>query len=172
MRTASPLAALVFLLACSPPRPPPEGVASANALASDARPEAARVLDAWHAAAARADEAAYFGAFASRGVFIGTDATERWDVPAFRAYAHPRFAKGKAWTFRATRRALESRGDVVWFDEDLETERLGPARGSGVLVREGGALKIAHYVLSLSIPNERFPDVRRALAAQGDAGAP
>lgn len=163
MRSACVLA-LLCLVACAPPRPSRDAAPpSWSRDAARAREEATALLDAWHAAAARADEEAYFAAFARGGVFIGTDATERWDVAAFRAYAHPRFAKGKAWSFRARRRAIEARADVVWFDEDLETERLGPARGSGVLVREGGALRIAHYVLSLSIPNERFADVRRAL---------
>lgn len=170
MRIATLSVAFVLACSCAPSRPPTPIAATGSAPSrADDRRDAAQVLDAWHAAAARADEEAYFSAFATGGVFIGTDATERWDVPAFRAYAHPRFAKGKAWTFRATRRAVESRGDVVWFDEDLATERLGPARGSGVLVREGGTLKIAHYVLSLSIPNERFADVRRAL---GEPPAP
>lgn len=171
MRFALRLALLSFV-ACASPRPAQDPAASSSIDVASAREQAARVLDGWHAAAARADEEAYFAAFARGGVFIGTDATERWDVAAFRAYAHPRFAKGKAWTFRATRRAVEVRGDVIWFDEDLETERLGPARGSGVIVREGGALKIAHYVLSLSIPNERFADVRRVLEDPRGRSAP
>ena len=59
------------------------------------------VLDDWHAAAAAADEGRYFGHFAPGAVFLGTDATERWTVDEFRRYAHPYFAKGKAWSFRA-----------------------------------------------------------------------
>ena len=55
------------------------------------------VVDDWHDAAAKADETRYFAHFTDDGVFLGTDATERWDVPAFRKYAHPHFAKGKAW---------------------------------------------------------------------------
>lgn len=127
--------------------------------------EIARVLDAWHASAARADESSYFGAFAREGVFLGTDATERWDVAAFRAYAHPHFAKGKAWSFRSVRRAitLGPSGDVAWFDEELDTPNLGPARGSGVVVREGGVYKIAQYNLSVPIPNERFKDVKQMI---------
>jgi hypothetical protein len=123
----------------------------------------ARVLDDWHDAASKADETRYFGHFAEGGVFLGTDATERWTVPEFRAYAHPRFASGKAWSFRATRRAITFVSDVAWFDEDLATERLGPARGSGVLVRVNGTWKIAHYDLSVPIPNERFAAVRALL---------
>ncbi|HEV7764814.1 MAG TPA: nuclear transport factor 2 family protein, partial [Thermoanaerobaculia bacterium] len=58
-----------------------------------------RVLDDWHQAAAVADEARYFGAMSPDFVFLGTDATERWDLAAFREFSHPYFAKGKAWTF-------------------------------------------------------------------------
>jgi hypothetical protein len=128
------------------------------------------MLDEWHAAAARADEPSYFSHFAKDAVFLGTDATERWDVAAFRSYAHPHFAKGKAWSFHATHRRItwSSSGDIAWFDEELATERLGPARGSGVVVRDGGEFKIAQYNLSITIPNQRFADVRRVL--QGDAG--
>lgn len=130
----------------------------------------ARVLDDWHDAAAHADEARYFEHFAEGAVFLGTDATERWTVPELRAYAHPRFASGKAWSFRAVRRAITftsgaGRESVAWFDEDLETERLGPARGSGVLVRSGATWKIAHYDLSIPIPNARFAAVRALLDA-------
>jgi len=122
-------------------------------------------LDDFHDAAARADEARYFAHFAPSGVFLGTDATERWDLAAFRAFAHPYFLKGKAWSFRATRRAiaLSPYGRVAWFDEDLETEKLGPARGSGVLTLADGAWKIEQYNLTTVIPNERFAEVRALL---------
>jgi hypothetical protein len=127
--------------------------------------DAGKVLDAWHDAAARADENAYFSHFASNGVFLGTDAKERWPVAAFREYAHPHFAKGKAWAFKSVRRAITLSGDarVAWFDEDLATPHLGPARGSGVLVHENGAWKIALYDLSVPIPNEKFKDVKAVI---------
>ncbi|MFO0745006.1 MAG: nuclear transport factor 2 family protein [Myxococcota bacterium] len=96
-------------------------------------------------------------------MFLGTDASERWDVAAFRAYAHPHFAKGRAWAFHAVRRAVvDADGAHAWFDEDLATPNLGPARGSGVLVKQGGAWKIAQYNLALTIPNERFGAVKDA----------
>lgn len=127
----------------------------------------AAVLDAFHAAAARADEEAYFGAFAEGGVFLGTDASERWTVAEFRAYAHPHFAKKKAWSFRATRRAVQLSADglTAWFDEDLTTANLGPARGSGVLVRTAleAPWKIAHYNLTTVVPNPRFSEVKRVI---------
>ena len=128
--------------------------------------DAAKVLDAFHAAAARADEKTYFDTFAPGGVFLGTDRTERWDVEAFRAYAHPHFEKGKAWTFTATRRAITLSSDarVAWFDEDLASTHLGPVRGSGVLVRgEQGPWKLAQYNLSVPIPNEKFKDVKAVI---------
>src|SRR5229473_8143847 len=105
---------------------------------SAAEESVASALDDFHAAAAKADEDRYFAHFAPGGVFLGTDATERWEVPAFRAYAHPHFARGKAWSFRAARRA--------------------------VTVRDGKWL-IEQYVLSITVPNQRFRAVRDLLAA-------
>jgi len=125
----------------------------------------AAVLDDWHAAAAASDEARYFGHFAEGGVFMGTDATERWTLPQFRAYSHPHFAKGKAWSLRPTRRDIAFTGDVAWFDEDLDTPNMGPARGSGVLLRDPqGVWKIAQYNLALVIPNERMKEVKALIA--------
>jgi hypothetical protein len=59
------------------------------------------------------------------------------------------------------------RGDLAWFDEDLETQNLGPARGSGVLSLRDGRWLIEQYVLSITVPNERFRAVRELLAAPG-----
>ncbi len=113
-----------------------------------------RIVDEWHQAAAAADEARYFGAMAPEFVFLGTDAGERWDLASFRAFAHPYFAKGKAWTFTPVHRNVIVHGDVAWFDESLSSESYGVCRGSGVLRRIGGAWKIAHYNLTIPIPNE------------------
>lgn len=124
----------------------------------------ARELDDFHGAAARADEERYFAHFAPGGVFLGTDASERWDVASFRAYAHPYFARGKAWSFRGVRRRVAARGEVAWFEEDLETQNLGPARGSGVMVQSGGRWLIEQYVLSVVVPNEKFKAVKELLS--------
>lgn len=112
-------------------------------------------LDAWHKAAADANESAYFGAMAPEFVFLGTDATERWDLASFRTFAHPYFAKGKAWTFVPHDRhvILSPRGDVAWFDEKLDSASYGECRGSGVARRIAGEWKIAHYNLTIPIPN-------------------
>ncbi len=128
----------------------------------------AAILDDWHAAAAAADEGRYFSHFAPGAVFLGTDATERWTVEDFRRYAHPYFAKGKAWTFHAVSRhvAFSPDGSVAWFDEALDTPNLGPARGSGVLVRTGTEWKIAHYDLSVPIPNDLMKEIKTRIDDQ------
>jgi ketosteroid isomerase-like protein len=129
----------------------------------------AGVLDDWHAAAVAADETRYFGHFAPDAVFLGTDATERWNVEEFRRYAHPYFAKGKAWSFKAVERHVSFSPDrsVAWFDELLDTPNLGPARGSGVLLRVGGAWKIAHYDLSVPIPNALMKEIKQRIEDHG-----
>lgn len=120
-----------------------------------------RVLDDWHKAAADADETRYFAHAAPDFIFLGTDATERWDLASFRAFAHPYFAKGTAWTFVPRDRHVDfsPRGDVAWFDEKLDSASYGECRGSGVLRRIDGEWKIAHYNLTIPIPNDLAKDV-------------
>ncbi|HEX6100249.1 MAG TPA: nuclear transport factor 2 family protein [Thermoanaerobaculia bacterium] len=122
----------------------------------DSRSDINTMLDDWHDAAADADEARYFGAMAPEFVFLGTDATERWDVAAFREFAHPYFAKGKAWTFTPRDRhvILSPAGDVAWFDEKLDSASYGECRGTGVVRKVGSTWKIAHYNLTIPIPND------------------
>ena len=151
MRTAW-LAAL--LIACESAPPP-----------MDPRPDESisAVLDDWHAAAAASDEERYFGHFTRDAIFLGTDASERWDVPSFRAYAHPHFSSDHGWAFRVVRRAIVVEGEHAWFDEDLASEHLGPLRGSGVLRCDDGDWRIAHYNLTFTIPNDRVSQVTAAL---------
>jgi ketosteroid isomerase-like protein len=113
------------------------------------------VLDDLHLAASEADEERYFGHFTGDAVFLGTDATERWSVEQFRAYAHPHFAAGKGWTYKATERHIRvsADGKTAWFDERLQNEKYGEVRGSGVLIRDG-RWRVAHYNLSFPIPND------------------
>lgn len=147
---------------------------SDSASLADEEKAIARVLDDWHLAASRAEEDRYFGLMTEQSVFLGTDATERWDKKAFQAYAHPHFAKGKAWNFHATRRAvvIAPGGQSAWFDEDLATEKLGPARGSGALVKQPEGWRITLYNLSIPIPNERFDAVRKLIAQPPDPPSP
>lgn len=147
---------LVLVGCASCPSPATETIAGRDTI--DA------VLDDWHRAAAESDLERYFGHLTEDAIFLGTDATERWDRAAFRAYAEAPFAAGRGWRMRATRRDVVVRGDLAYFDEDLDATNLGPARGSGVLVRgDDGRWRIAHYNLAITVPNERFVEVRDRL---------
>ncbi len=118
--------------------------------------EIGAVLDAFHTAASKADEQAYFDLLAPNGVFLGTDATERWDKTAFRAFAHPYFSQGKGWTFKPRDRHVDlSRdGKVAWFDELLDSESYGECRSTGVLEKIDGGWKITQYHLTIPMPND------------------
>ncbi|MGJ8732063.1 MAG: nuclear transport factor 2 family protein [Cellulophaga sp.] len=120
------------------------------------------VVDAWHKAAADADFDAYFGLMTKDGVFIGTDATENWQNKDFKAFSKPYFDKGKAWSFTALERNVyvDKSKKIAWFDELLDTQ-MEICRGSGILKKVKGEWKIAHYVLSIAIPNE---DVDKVVA--------
>lgn len=127
------------------------------------------VLDNLHAAAAKADEAAYFDLYTPDAVFLGTDATERWTLDEFKAYAKPHFAAGRGWTYQVTERhiTLGPDGETAWFDERLQNAKLGECRGSGVLVHgEGGRWRIAQYNLTIPIPNELAEDVAEKIRAR------
>ena len=126
------------------------------------------VLDDFHAAASDADGDRYFAHFAPGGVFIGTDATERWTVDEFRAYAEPHFSEGKGWTYDVIERHVGFRpgGDTAWFDERLRNESYGETRGSGVVRMIEGSWRIEQYVLSFPIPNDVAKDVAEQIRAR------
>src|SRR5438067_1116433 len=113
MRIALAAASLALAGCPAPPAASPASPVSLSSPSSAAADRSAvdHTLDDFHDAAAHADEARYFAHFAPRGVFLGTDAAERWDVASFRAYAHPRFASGKAWSFHATERHVDFSAD-------------------------------------------------------------
>ncbi|MBL6963839.1 MAG: nuclear transport factor 2 family protein [Bacteroidetes bacterium] len=129
--------------------------------------ELSSLIDQWHQAAAVADETTYFNFLANQGVFIGTDSSENWTKEEFQTWAKPYFDRGKAWTLKANSRNvyLHRGNEMAWFDELLFTKS-GPWRGSGVLVKENGNWKIMHYVLSLTIPNEKMKAVNALLMDQ------
>jgi hypothetical protein len=119
------------------------------------------ILNNWHKAAAEANFEAYFGTMANDAIFIGTDAAENWNKPAFMEFAKPFFDKGKAWNFSTLERHIYFSSDrkTAWFDELLNTQ-MKICRGSGVLVDEGnGNWKIKQYVLSMTIPNDHTKEV-------------
>lgn len=112
-----------------------------------------RTIDDWHMAAAMADYDYYFNLMTSDAVFIGTDATENWQRRDFEKFAKPYFDKGKAWSFTSLERNVYNSNGIIYFDELLDTQ-MGICRGSGILKLEDGVYKIAHYVLSIAVPNE------------------
>jgi ketosteroid isomerase-like protein len=118
------------------------------------------VLDLWHKAAAEARFKPYFALMTDDAVFIGTDATENWQLDAFKTFSKPYFDKGKAWNFTAVERHiyLSDNKDFAWFDELLDTQ-MKLCRGSGVLKKVNGQWRIAHYVLSMTVPNDNTKEV-------------
>lgn len=120
------------------------------------------MLDDWHNAASEAEFDRYFNHFTGdSAVFMGTDASERWTVAEFKPWSQSYFESGEAWDFTPVERHINfsDDGETAWFDESLDTPNLGPARGSGVLIKIGADWKIAHYNLSIPIPNSIVRDV-------------
>jgi len=110
------------------------------------------VLDAYHAAAAEGDWSTYFDLMSEDGVFLGTDASERWIKNEFRAYAGNR----TGWVYRSVSRNINLTPDGMsaWFDEMLDSLSYGTSRGTGVLIRTNEGWKISQYHLTFPIPNE------------------
>jgi hypothetical protein len=161
--------AAAALVGCGAPRAGSGERAAPASAAHEARDTAAVAaqLDRLHAAAARADGADYFECFTPEAVFVGTDATERWTLEQFRAYAEPYFDAGRGWTYTALERhvAFDEGGDTAWFDERLWNATYGECRGSGVLVLGAGGWRVAHYVLSFPIPNDLAPRMTSEIRA-------
>lgn len=114
-----------------------------------------QLLTQWHQAASDAQFQDYFDLMLPDAVFIGTDASENWDKSAFMAFSKPYFDRGQAWSFRAVQRNIyvSESGGMAWFDELLDTW-MQLCRGSGVAVKTEDGWRIAHYVLSMTMPNE------------------
>ncbi|MEM8927152.1 MAG: nuclear transport factor 2 family protein [Bacteroidota bacterium] len=127
---------------------------------SDEKKAISRILDKWHLAAANADFKGYFSLMTPDGVFLGTDATENWQNQEFKDFSKPYFDRGQAWNFTAVERNiyLDESKQLAWFDELLDTQ-MELCRGSGVLKRVKGNWKIAHYVLSIAVPNENVGEL-------------
>ena len=128
------------------------------------------LMDSWHRAAATADEDVFFGTMSADGIYLGTDATERWLRDSMAVWADPYFQREVAWAFTPRERhwGFSEDGRTAWFDEHLDSW-MGVVRGSGVLTRldEPNALghdwELRHYNLALAVPNERMDAVRMAI---------
>ena len=119
------------------------------------------VLDSFHGAAAAGDWETYFNLMSDDGVFLGTDAGERWTKQEFQAYADGR----RGWVYRSKERHinLTPDGNTAWFDEILDSASYGTARGTGVVIRTGSGWKISQYHLTFPIPNELVDDLIEAI---------
>ncbi len=115
-----------------------------------------KVLDSYHQAAADADFERYFALLAQEGIFLGTDASERWTKQEFADYVRPYFSQGKGWKYVSTKRNLSpvSGTNLVFFDELLQNEHYGQCRGSGVLRYQNEQWQILQYNLSVMVPNQ------------------
>ncbi|TDN95197.1 SnoaL-like protein [Salegentibacter sp. 24] len=129
-------------------------------ISAQEKPNIDAVLNQWHQAAAQADFEKYFNLMTKDAIFIGTDATENWQNNEFRKFSKPYFDQGKAWDFQTIERNIYivENCKMAWFDELLNTQ-MGICRGSGVIQKTEEGWKIAHYVLSITIPNEKVQEV-------------
>ena len=116
-------------------------------------------IDNWHKAAATADEDIFFGSMAADGIYLGTDASERWLRDTFQVWAKFAFERESAWSFKPYQRELyfSDNNKYVWWEEMLETW-MGPCRGSGVARFYEGRWQIQHYNLAVTIANEKIED--------------
>ena len=117
------------------------------------------LIDGLHQDAHEANFQTYFDRYSVDAIFLGTDKTERWTVEEFKAYAKPAFADGHGWTYTVVERNWEGSGNIRWFDEILFNEKLGHCRGTGVVKLIEGEWKIAHYALTMLVPNEIAAEV-------------
>ncbi len=130
----------------------------------------ATVLDDYHDAAAKADGERYFGHFAPEGVFLGTDATERWTVNEFRRYGGAAFERDSAWIFVPQWRAVEfdPTGTVAWFHEVLHSDSFGECRGTGTARRIDGTWRLTLYDLTVPIPNDLLTGIVEQIRDHAD----
>lgn len=121
-----------------------------------------RVIDDFHDAAAEGDAVRYLGHLTDDAVFMGTDEWERWPKhPDFSEYVESRFDESAGWNYEPVERVIRiaDSGEMAWFDEVIYSEQNGRFRGTGVLTRQDGTWKIAHYAMSFLIFNENWNDV-------------
>ncbi|MEZ6241685.1 MAG: nuclear transport factor 2 family protein [Phycisphaerales bacterium] len=127
-------------------------------LAAQFRGEVDQVLDSFHLFAARAMFTQYFALMHDDGVFLGTDATERWTKGEFMDYARPFMVEqGRGWEYHPRDRhvAFDRSMTTAWFDELLDNDKYGVLRGSGVLVATDDGWKIMQYNLAFTVPNDK-----------------
>ncbi|QSX36160.1 nuclear transport factor 2 family protein [Shewanella sedimentimangrovi] len=135
------------------------------ALQAEEAPEA--VLDKLHEYAASADWDKYFTLYTEDALFLGTDAGERWTMADFASYARPT----QGWRYLPIQRHLLRHGDIIAFDELLDSPAYGQSRGSGVLVKTAGGWRILQYHLSFPIPNDIAKEITGRIRAAAGKGS-
>ena len=131
----------------------------ATSSADDQRAAIDALIDGLHRDAHQGNFQTYFDRYTPDAVFLGTDKSERWTIEEFKVYAEPAFEDGHGWTYSVKERNWEGEGNVRWFDEVLVNEKLGHCRGTGVVELVDGGWKIAHYALTMLVPNDIAAEV-------------
>jgi len=126
----------------------------AMSLADNQRAAIDALIDGLHQDAHEGNFQTYFDRYTPDAVFLGTDKSERWTFEEFKVYAKPAFEDGHGWTYSVKERNWEGEGNTRWFDEVLLNEKLGHCRGTGVVEFIDGEWKIAHYALTMLVPND------------------
>lgn len=128
-------------------------------LADNQRAAIDALIDGLHQDAHEGNFQTYFDRYTPDAVFLGTDKSERWTIDQFKVYAEPAFEDGHGWTYSVKERNWEGEGTTRWFDEVLLNEKLGHCRGTGVVELVDGEWKIAHYALTMLVPNNIAAEV-------------
>ena len=131
----------------------------AMSLADNQRAAIDALIDGLHQDAHEGNFHTYFDRYTPDAVFLGTDKSERWTIDQFKVYAEPAFEDGHGWTYSVKERNWEGEGTTRWFDEVLLNEKLGHCRGTGVVELIDGEWKIAHYALTMLVPNDIAAEV-------------
>lgn len=97
------------------------------------------------------------------GVFLGTDAGERWPKSEFQRYAQG----SDGWIYHPTERNVDLTPDGMsaWFDELLDSQSYGSSRGTGILIKSAQGWRIAQYHLTFPIPNALARDITDQIKA-------
>ncbi|WP_153913331.1 nuclear transport factor 2 family protein [Shewanella sp. TC10] len=120
------------------------------------------LLDQLHQDATDANWDSYFSLYDPKAVFLGTDASERWDMEQFSGYARPT----DGWHYKVKSRQLLQFDNTIVFDELLESASYGLCRGTGALQLTENGWKIVQYHLSIAVPNEDAKAVAKLIGAK------
>lgn len=125
------------------------------------------MINQWHHAAAVADEETFFGMMTADGIYIGTDASERWLRDELREWSKKYFERDKAWDFTPLSRnfQIDSDDKTAWFDELLDTW-MGTCRSTGIMKKTDEGWKIVYYHLSIAVPNDNLDGYRKLIGKE------